>query len=763
MKNTYTYAVSYLHGRDEAWVARFLDDLDRRLSTARIRFVRSAADDGRGPASSGVATADRVLVLCSPAYFSEGPADADWALLAHRTSLERARGAPGGGIVLPLLWEPMPQRMPAVVAEADTFATEQPPEYRSHGLALMTMQAARHRAALDQVLGNLTRWLTAAPPAGTGAVPEDIPAELPSALASDDAGFTDLFRGRATDAEPGAGTRHLMHRRLRWQDGPSERHAPAGEPAVAGRRLLLVGPAGSGRSAVLGDLANQVGAGRSGTPWDCRVAFTLRAEAGGLPSPDGIVRAVAPSLASREPAGWAARQLRSGRAMLAVDGLDRAPTHMRPAAWEWLLRTAESFPDAVFLVESNGSSVPWHRLDGIFTPVFLEPLDPAQREALLSGGDPPTVVPGGRSARVIVTHDPLLEDAVRWPSAAVAVRHAARAAGGREPDRMDLLRAAVTAVWRPDREAANARTRVRDSVLRAVAGGLAAATLTASDGPLPVDTALDALHGLHAPGPTGAVPPTRLLSQLADEAGLLYAPSPATIAFAGDSVRQYLAAEHLATNPGAASDRTLAAHIERTGSPELAQLVAELSAVRKSLPDVPGLLEHGATGRRLTAAASPDRRPPTRLVVRSVDELAGLAARREAVPEVWCQGPLTGLDTVLPEIPGLRTLVILDHPRLTGVPDLSRCATLRSLRLSNCPQLRDLTSLGNSPVMFLTIAPWLPSLDLSPLHHAPWLRRIDLVGAGAQGGDRAARAPRVGRADVRVHAPPGPGGGPPHP
>ncbi|MFF3945896.1 large ATP-binding protein [Streptomyces sp. NPDC001902] len=753
--------MSYLHGRDEAWVARFLDDLDRRLGTSPVRFVRAATDGGRGPASPGVATADRVLVLCSPAYFSEGPADADWAMLVHRTSLDRARGAAENGIVLPLLWEPVLQRMPAVVAEADTFTAGQPPEYRTHGLALMTMQAARHRAALDEVLGNLTRWLTTAPPTGSGPAPQDIPAELPPALTSDDTRFTALYRGQLTGTAPGLTGGRPLGRRLSWQDGPSRRHTPSGEPAAAGRRLLLVGPAGSGRSAVLGHLADRVAAGPSGAPWGCQVAFTLRADTGGLPSPDGIVQAAAPSLAAREPAGWTARQLRGGRALLAVHGLDRAPVHMRPAAWEWLLRTAEHYPDAVILVEANGSSVPWHRIDGVFTPVLLDPLDPAERQALLAGGDPLAGAPGGRSALTALADDPLLADAVRWPSAAVAVRHAARAAGDRGPDRMDLLRAAVAAVWRPDREAANARTRVRDSVLRAAAGGLAAATLGSGDAPLPADTALDALYGLNAPGLTGSVPPARLLSQLADEAGILYAPAPATIAFAGESVRQYLAAEHLATHPGPDGDRILAGHLERTGSAGLARLVAELSAVRKSLPDVPGLLEHGATGRRLTASAAPGMRATGPVVVRSAEELAGLAARRDAAPEVWCQGPLGELEAVLPGIPGLRSLVILDHPEMTAVPDLSRCVALRSLRLSNCPRLRDLTSLGASPVMFLTIAPWLPSLDLSPLRRAPWLRRIDLVTAAPRGGDDAVRAPRVGRADVRVLAPPGPPGGPP--
>lgn len=834
MRSNFSYAVSYLRGRDEAWVARFLADLERRLDAmSPVRFTRRPADGAADTASGGLAEADVVLVLCSPAYFAEGPADADWAVLAHRTSLEHARGRTGAGTVLPLLWEPIAQRLPDAVAEADTFSAGQPPEYRTLGLALLTMQAARHRAVLDQVLDNLTRRMVAAVPADAGPVaPADLPDVLPQALASDDSRFTALFRAQASGPGPYGSPPRSPERAVRWREGAAERRAACAELAAVGRRLLLVGPAGSGRSRELGALAHRILSRGGPGPWECRVAFRIPAATGALPSPDGIVSVAAPALASHEPAGWAARQLRAGTALLAVEGLDRAPQHLRASAWEWLLRTAETFPRAAFVVETNGTSVPWHRV-GAFTPVLLEPLAPADRLRLPGLGSPAqsgTAASGRqgpagtdadrarsesadsaagmetsaadqpRAAQSGAAGD-LLHDVAAWPGAAQAVRRAAGALPGRG-GRARVLRAAVAANWRPDSEAANSRTRVRDSVLRAAAGGLAAATLAAgpesrphqpagpgpagrtgasaaSDLPVPpappvltIGTALDALDGLRAGGAAG-VPPDRILAQLADEAGLLYAPEPGAVAFTTDAVRYLLAAEHLVAHPGPAGDRLLAAHTARTGSDELALLVAELSVGRTSLPNVPGLLEHAVTGRRLTADPLPSAVPDaTPVVVRSLDELLRLAGG-PAVPELWCQGPLDarpgsgaqpgtpdaglagGLESALAAVPGLRSLVIADHPGLKAVPELGRCAALRSLRLVNCPGVLDVEAVARSGLMFLSVDPWRESFDLAPLGRSRWLRRVELGTAGAPPG-APAHALRLGRAEVRRSAAAGP-------
>jgi hypothetical protein len=761
VKSTCTYAVSYLHGRDEAWVARFLDDLNTRLAALPgATFVRWTARTP-GPASPGVATADLVLALCSPAYFTEGPADADWAVLAHRTSLERARGR-SPRIVLPLLWEPMAQRLPDVVAEADGFTARQPPEYRSLGLALLTMQAARHRAVLDEVLADLTRWFAesraTAPELPGGTDPAPSVGELPRALAADDARFTALFRARAHIPGP-AGEPEPLPRRLRRRAGSGQRTEDSAALAAAGRRLLLVGPAGSGRSVELRALARRVMRAGGGAPWDCRTAFLLPAHSGALPPLDGLVPVVAPALTAQEPAGWAARQLHEGRALLAVDGLDRAPAHRRTAAWEWLLRTAAAHPQAPIVVETNGTSVPWHRLEGVFAPVFLEPLTAAARARLLGPQAPVAKAPPDSAAvDGAAAEGPspdaagppggsLLESATIWPAAVEAVRrHGSRG-------QLDLLRAAVTAAWRQeDEEDLPVRSRVRDSVLRAAAGGLAVATLPDGGAPLPVGRALAVLEALHVGGSAGPVTADRLLAALADRAGLLYAPAPGTVAFSHEAARVLLAAEHLAARPGPETERALAVHAGLTGTDRLARLVAELSVPRRSAGRLPGLLEHGVNGgqgRRLTARPVPAAVRDAPRVVRTSDALWRLAGQ-ESVTEVHCHGPLDGLETALAALPGLRALVIADHPGLTAVPDLARLTALRSLRLINCPALRDVRTVARSALTFLTVDPWRENFDLAPLAAAPWLRRVDLITPGAVPGG-GTFTEQLARVEVRVH------------
>ncbi len=728
-------------------MARFLDDLDRRLNQmSPARFVRWPVGSGGDQLSPGVADADRVLVLCSPAYFTEGPAESDWAVLSQRTSLERARGR-AAPTVLPLLWEPITQRLPDVVAEADLFTSAQPHEYRSVGLALMTMQAARHRAALDRVLGNLTRWMTEGPGPGVRPAVQISPVELPSALASDDARFTREFRSTSVKANRPPNT--APTRRLRWPDGSSQRQATTAEMTTAGRRLLVIGPAGSGRSLALRSLVEQVLAGPANSPWNCRVAFHLETASGALPSLDGLVSSVAPDLVPHEPAGWAARQLRGGWALLAVDGLDRAPARLRPAAWEWLLRTAAAFPKAVFLVECNGVSVPWHRVGGVFTPVYLEPLDPAERATLTVPGRAPSQ---GLGSAPTDAEGPLIDDSTSWPSAAEAVRRTAARSGQLQPVRTELLRAAVTAAWRSETDT-DTRHRVSDSVLRAAAGGLAVATLHLGPAAIPTSTALTALDGLRAGGPDGPVPAERLLSHLADRAGLLYSPGPGTVAFPQDAVRLFLAAEHLAAHPGTAADRILTAHAEQTGSSELGRLVADLATAQRPAADLAGLLGHGVTGRRLTAAPLPTPGTDVPRLVRADADLR-LLTDEGGLAEVWCQGPVEDLEGTLPAIRGLRALVIADNSRLSAVPDLSGCPALRSLRLLNCPDLRDLEAVARSGLMFLGIDPWLEGTDLSPLARARWLRRLDLgiAGSDERAGSSASAALAGSRIEIRQYA-----------
>lgn len=762
----YRYAVSYLRGRDEAWVARFLYELRRRLDASTgPQFTRVPAPPPRdarraAPAESpGVATADVVLALCSPSYFSEGPADQDWAVLAHRQTLGQARTGTAPRTALPLLWEPIPQRLPEPVAAADVLTAGQSPEYRSLGLALLTMQAPRYRGALDEVLTAIVAHMNEAVRSGTTAppLPDRSAGEPPRALAVDDNVFTEEFRKHLAPAVPAP----RVPRTLVADDGADET-VPAELLPELGRRLLLVGPLGAGHSTELARLAGQAldavphtpaGSGRA--PWGCRIPFVLSARSGALPDLDGLVPALAPGAAAREPAGWAARQLRAGHAFVAVDDLDAVPSRNRTAVWESLLRLLRAHPQAPCVIATNGATVPWDRLGSEFRTVRLRALAPAGVRALLeslaAGG-------GDRRASQALTRrldaDPVLSGVAGRPAAAAAIWRASRAhALPGPPPRHQLLRAGISAGWRRARPEPGGVPPVRedgaavpDSVLRTACGSLAVATLDMDGARIPLRTALDALRDRGTRAAGAAPAPDRLLAALADRTGTLYQPGPDTVAFSDPAVRTFLAAHHLAGAEPADAARLMA----RAGSTELEELLREVRAARNS-KEPRGLLTAGHRPlRRLPTARPAGPAPARRAVVRSAGELRTLADAGSGDPELWCEGTVEDLDELLPRMRGLRTLVLADDPARTALPPLDACPRLRALRVVRCPALTDWTALASSTVMFLTLEPW-PDGGPVPegLYDMPWLSQVDLVSPGARPAARAG-----------AHTVPRPGGTP---
>ncbi|MGK3936928.1 large ATP-binding protein [Streptomyces caeruleatus] len=781
MVPVYRYAVSYAHGRDEAWVARFLDELRRRLETGEgprfHRLVPPASSDGsREERSYGTGTADVVLALCSPAYFNEGPAQRDWAVLALRRSLGQARTGVAPQLALPLIWEPVERRLPGPVATADVFSAGRPAEYRSLGLALLTMQAPRYRQILDRVLDGIVARMTEMVTAGAPApeLDERFAGEAPDALSADDAAFTERFRKEVVPVLPPLPIARTLVSRGPADAGNAPEHAlPTELLPHLGRRILLVDPAGAGHSTELARLAGralddgvpeQVAGGTAPgrvtaellpeapgrrprangapapptaadrAPWGCRIPFVLSARSGALPRLDGMVPTLAPLTAAQEPAGWASRQLRSGRAFLAVDDLDAVPAGNRAAVWEWLLNLLETHPDAPCVIATNGTGVPWSRLGDAFRVVGLRPLTPDDIRALVDSRA--AASPEDRQARGALLprcdSDPLLAGVADRPAAAASLLRATRTAA--QPARIPrhrLLRAGVSAVWRRPRVETTAppvpglaATPVPDSVLRAASGRLAVATLGLDGSRIPLRTALSALRET---GTSDSASPERLLAALADRAGVVFRPGPDTVAFPNPEVRTYLAAHHLAHAPGTDTDTVLRRH----PSDELAALLAELRATETATGPVRSVLATpGGPPRRLSAGSPPPRTAVRRAGVRSSAEVRTLLRAGTAIPELRCTGPVDGLAEALPRLPGLRSLVLMDDPSLVALPELAGCRSLRSVRVLRCPNLRDLTALESSAVMFLDIDPW-PDLPLPDgLHRALWLSRVTLVTAG---------------------------------
>ncbi|MFE7128741.1 NACHT domain-containing protein [Streptomyces sp. NPDC057617] len=146
-------------------------------------------------------------------------------------------------------------------------------------------------------------------------------------------------------------------------------------------RLLLRGPAGSGKSTLVQWLALNA-ARRSFHPeladWNRCVPFVLRLRAftasESLPMPEDFLRASGVPLTA--PAGWAENLLTEGRALVLVDGVDEVPTRLRARTETWLKSLVAAYPQARYVVTTRPSAVPEDWLSGQgFVPHSLLPME----------------------------------------------------------------------------------------------------------------------------------------------------------------------------------------------------------------------------------------------------------------------------------------------------------------------------------------------------------------------------------------------------
>ncbi|GAA2745104.1 NACHT domain-containing protein [Kitasatospora cinereorecta] len=165
------------------------------------------------------------------------------------------------------------------------------------------------------------------------------------------------------------------------------------EQALAGRRrILLRGQAGSGKSTLVQWLAVHAAAGTLGSDlaeWDHKVPFVLRLRSmyrlrNLSPRPAQFLEIDGSPLADAQPAGWAERVLRGGRALLLVDGLDEIPEDDRAEAEQWLAGLFRHYPDIRCLVTVRPSAVPADWLAHLaFDELALRPMNARDRRALV--------------------------------------------------------------------------------------------------------------------------------------------------------------------------------------------------------------------------------------------------------------------------------------------------------------------------------------------------------------------------------------------
>jgi hypothetical protein len=149
-------------------------------------------------------------------------------------------------------------------------------------------------------------------------------------------------------------------------------------------RILLRGEAGSGKTTVLQWLAVQCASRllQDVNGWVDVESFLLRLRLrrftrSQLPTPERFLDEVGRHIADEMPSGWVQQRLRSGQAVVLVDGIDELPAERRSELQAWLGELISAFALARYVVTTRPAAVERDWLaEQAFTEVALQPMTP---------------------------------------------------------------------------------------------------------------------------------------------------------------------------------------------------------------------------------------------------------------------------------------------------------------------------------------------------------------------------------------------------
>ena len=128
-------------------------------------------------------------------------------------------------------------------------------------------------------------------------------------------------------------------------------------------RLVISGLPGSGKTTLLQWIAvksasrsfeGQLSNWNDTIPFYIRLRHCIQSE---LPKPEDFSSLVAPAIADTMPKGWVHTQLKSGRAIVLIDGLDEVPALKRENVRLWLKDLVETYPQGCFIITSRPHAV----------------------------------------------------------------------------------------------------------------------------------------------------------------------------------------------------------------------------------------------------------------------------------------------------------------------------------------------------------------------------------------------------------------------